>query len=329
MRRFLAAVAVGFLAVGGLALAGSASAAPAPPPPAPGELWRNFPLEPRTVTGTATTPAAPAPARPAGVGPAVIRPPESREDAQTPWILLGVGAGVLAAVAAAVLYGRRRRSRPVHAVSTGEPEPETVVTPNALTPTPARAAASVGRTGARTVERAAPSARRAEPSLVEMLSPRLHVDEEEEQTEHEREEQEEEPEKQEEQVATTNGAPAPGTCEIRWWHGRAESRFYVEGKPPLPETIESPAFRARGRSAPVRNTAAQAAHEVVVQSLVAAGWRPDGRGAQWFSHRFTSIPVGEEAEPAEAPEEPAATRRPDEQESESESKDGRNSSFVW
>lgn len=330
MRRLLAALTVGLLAVGGLSLAGSASAAPAPPPRAPGDLWRNFPLEPRTESGPVTPPPATAPqapAQPAGARPAVVGPAESSDDSQTPWVLLGIGAGVVAAIAAALLYGWRRRSDPARAVRTSEPEPESIVKPTARTPL--RAFSSAGPTAARVIEPAGPGAWRAEPSLVEMLSPRLHVEEEEEPGE--QEEQEEEREKQEEQVAATPGAPGLGTCEIRWWRGHAESRFYVEGEPPLPETIESPPFRTYGRGAPMRTSAAHAAHEVVVQSLVAAGWRPNGRGVQWFSGRFTSLPLRAEAEAADPPELSTSNQASDEQGSgsESESKDGRNSSFVW
>ena len=284
----------------------------------------------------ATAPQAPA--QPAGARPAVVRPAESSDDSQTPWVLLGIGAGVVAAIAAALLSGWRRRSevvleyrpdegivRPARAVRTSEPEPESIVKPTARTPL--RAVSSAGPTAARVIEPTAPGARRAEPSLVEMLSPRLRVEEEEEPGE--QEEQEEESEKQEEQVAATPGAPGLGTCEIRWWRGPAESRFYVEGEPPLPETIESPPFRAYGRGAPMRTSAAHSAHEVVVQSLVAAGWRPNGRGVQWFSGRFTSLPLRAEAEAADPPELSTSNQASDEQGAESESKDGRNSSFVW
>ena len=179
-----------------------------------------------------------------------------------------------------------------------------------------------------------PATQRGEPSLVEMLSPRLRLDEQPEQPEQPEPEQPEQPE-QAEQGDSAPAPPAPGTCEIRWsprWPG---SRFYVEAEPSLSEPIESLAFLARGRTAPARNIAAVAAHEVVLQGLAAAGWKPDGHGTLWFSDRFKRVQVdagAEAAEPAEAPAvavTPMPAAVPNPAEPDREKPNGRNSSFVW
>lgn len=332
MKRFLATIAVGVAAVG--VLAGAAAAGPAP---APGELWSRFPLEPRTAPRTETVPTETVPTetstpRPAAPSRQVVTPtPDSGEQSQIAWIALGIVAVAAAAAASAVIY-KRRPTTSERRVQTRKLEPVIVAQPPArpgvgtakrrrrseAPPEPARR---------RSVAPTEPATPRSEPSLVEMLSPRLHLDEQPEQAEKD---------------GSAPAPPAPGTCEIRWWRGRAESRFYGDAEPPLPVPIESPAFRARGRSAPEKNSSALAAHEVVVQGLAAAGWQPDGHGSLWFSDRFKRVQVGagaeaaEAAEPAEtparapaAPPTPAREAEPDPAAPDRPQPSGSNSSFVW
>jgi hypothetical protein len=81
-------------------------------------------------------------------------------------------------------------------------------------------------------------------------------------------------------------------CEIAVWRGYAKSRFYGRlDTPVLPgETelavAESPPFRFRGNGQPDRTEAAQAAHDALVEKLVADGWELDDPGDAWYASRF-------------------------------------------
>ncbi len=327
MERFLATIAAIVAAVG--VLAGPAAAGPAP-----GELWSRFPLEPRTETVPTETEIETSTPRPAAPSRQVVTPtPDSGEESQTAWIVLGIAAVAAAAATSAAVY-KRRRPASERPAPTRKLEPAMVVQPAAR---PGASTAKRRRRSEappepatrRSVALRDPATQRSEPSLVEMLSPRLRLDEQPEQPV--------QPE-QAEQGDSAPAPPAPGTCEIRWsprWPG---SRFYVEAEPPLSEPIESPAFLARGGTAPARNIAAVAAHEVVLQGLAAAGWKPDGHGTLWFSDRFKRVQVdagaeaAEAAEPAEAPAvavTPMPAAVPNPAEPDRGKPNGRNSSFVW
>lgn len=272
MRRPVTTIATVIVTLGVVAGATAAVQAPAP---TPGELWSEFPLEPRTEpTAEAPAPDSAPPSRTAR--PAAV----PKEETRAPWILLALGAAAAAAAGvAASVRGRHRGSSPEPAPSARSTQsPERLVRVESLdqarerkAPASARPAAPAiprATRGGQSVAVAAPSARvrppRADPSLVEVLSPRLRRDEHV---------VEAEPGIQE---------SGPLECEIRWWRGYSKSHFYVGTDPP----IESRAFRSRGAQEPDQNVAAAEAHVAFVKELVAAGWARSGRGEHWYSDRF-------------------------------------------
>jgi len=230
--------------------------------PAPGELWSEFPLEPRT----ATTPAGSAPA-PVQV---VEQPPQPQgeapgADGSAVWVFILVGAVAAGSVG---LVARHRRSR-------GRQQPGP-----ASEPKPAHA---VVRTFDRPVSDVAASdtapvvvvdrprtvvAERMSPTLIETLSPQARLAD---------------------QLEGRKSDAEPEThqvCEIACWRGYVTWQFYVESESPLDPSFSSPYFRARGKGAPEQSDNALRAHAVLVEKLVASGWEPDGYGEEWYSERF-------------------------------------------
>ncbi|HWN21359.1 MAG TPA: hypothetical protein VNP93_05265 [Gaiellaceae bacterium] len=240
--------AVLFLAA---AVAATGHAAPAPPP---GELWSEFPLEPRVETAPAAPSPDPTPRRAAGATEAGATEAGATEgEPLGRWLLLALGAA--AAMATLATVG-----------ALGVPIVRSRHEDGAIAAPPAAPAAP----GVRPMEVAVNYVRPepAEPpgqSLVEVLSPhtRLHKPEQDE-----------------------AGRPAEETCEIAWWRGYVKSQFYVQSNAPLDQVLASRLFRFRGSEEPEQTGAAAEAHRALVEELRAAGWVPDGRGEQWFSERF-------------------------------------------
>ena len=75
-------------------------------------------------------------------------------------------------------------------------------------------------------------------------------------------------------------------CEIACWRGYVTWQFYVESESPREASLASPYFRAPGKGVPEQTDVALHAHAVLVETLVAAGWEPEGYGEEWFSERF-------------------------------------------
>jgi hypothetical protein len=75
-------------------------------------------------------------------------------------------------------------------------------------------------------------------------------------------------------------------CEIAVWRGYLTWQFYVTSQSPLGASYSATSFRARGHAAPEQTDAALRSHAALVEQLIAAGWKPDGRGEHWFSDRF-------------------------------------------
>jgi hypothetical protein len=105
-------------------------------------------------------------------------------------------------------------------------------------------------------------------TLVETLSPQARLAERIEQTESEAE------------------LETHQVCEIACWRGYVTWQFYVEAESPDEAPLVSPYFRAPGKGAPEQTDVALHAHSVLVETLVAAGWEPEGYGEEWFSERF-------------------------------------------
>jgi len=154
-----------------------------------------------------------------------------------------------------------------HHARADQPDQPVVVRPVERVPRPA-VAARRSQAGADLEPHPGVSPVRAEPSFVEVLSPRTR------------------PDAPIEREAPTPEAPHSLVCEIRVWRGYRKSQFYVETGPPLDQLIESRPFRARGDGAPEQSEEAVAAYVAMVEGLVFAGWKQDGRGAHWFSDRF-------------------------------------------
>jgi hypothetical protein len=229
------------------------SAAPNPDP-----LWSEFPLQPQIQT--VPTPSTPAPA---------LQQPTTREDSgagrdeRMAGLLILVGAGLAAGVGFA---GHRRGKR---RQSDGElqPEPERAAVHTFERPAPPVAPASA--TGSVAVA-SRPRTRAATPgtTLIETLSPQARLADT-------LEERESDDELETHQV-----------CEIACWRGYVTWQFYVESESPDEAPLVSPYFRAPGKGVPEQTDVALHAHAVLVESLVAAGWEPEGYGEEWFSERF-------------------------------------------
>ncbi len=100
------------------------------------------------------------------------------------------------------------------------------------------------------------------------------------------------------------------TCEIKWWQGYLKSEFFAVGVRPGAEAYEahrSPMFRWWHRSSPPQKGRIAAAHQVLVDKLVADGWEPVGRGGPWYAQRFrrllfTSLPAYDEPSTEPSPQ---------------------------
>ena len=256
MRRATAAALV--LVATALMVPAPANAGAAPPP---GELWSEFPLEPRT----ATTPAGSAPAPVQVVErPAQPQGEASGADGQAVWIFILIGAVAAGSVG---LVARHRRSP-------GRQQPGRTSERK-----PAQAVRTVDRpvSGAAASDTAAVAdvdrprvvvAERLSPTLIQTLSPQARLAD---------------------QLEVRKSDVEPEThqvCEIACWRGYVTWQFYVKSESPLDPSLFSPYFRARGKRAPEQSDNALQAHAVLVEKLVASGWEPEGYGEDWFSERF-------------------------------------------
>jgi hypothetical protein len=86
----------------------------------------------------------------------------------------------------------------------------------------------------------------------------------------------------------------PPTCEITWSPGQAGAAFLATVEQPGagPDLIaESPSFGPPGGGPPPETPATRVAHEQLVRTLEGDGWRPVGRGGDWYSVRFRRSPT--------------------------------------
>ena len=144
-----------------------------------------------------------------------------------------------------------------------EPEPEAVRTFER--PAPAGASSERRRIG-RGCEQAPDRVRRRR--SIQTLSPQARLAERHEETESDTE------------------LETHQICEIACWRGYVTWQFYVESESPHEASLVSPYFRAPGKGVPEQTDVALHAHAVLVDTLVAAGWEPEGYGEEWFSERF-------------------------------------------
>jgi hypothetical protein len=94
-------------------------------------------------------------------------------------------------------------------------------------------------------------------------------------------------------AGSTREATVP-TCEITWSPGQAGAAFLATVDHPGegPDLIaESPAFGPPGGGPPPETPATKVAHEQLVRTLEGDGWRPVGRGGDWYSVRFRRSPT--------------------------------------
>ena len=83
--------------------------------------------------------------------------------------------------------------------------------------------------------------------------------------------------------------PPGEQCTIRWWRGYVNSDFYAvrstdeEG---LDVVATSPPFRWSKAADPPQGGKAAAAHDALVESLLADGWEPHGAPATWYGWEF-------------------------------------------
>jgi hypothetical protein len=252
MTRAIAAALV--LAASALLVPGSAIAQAAPDP---NPLWSEFPLQPLVETvPTSSTPAPPAREQPV---------PENQtvgENDRTAGFLILVGAAMAAGVG---FVGRRRFGRRQQPQGEVQPEPERAAVHTFERPVPA--GGSGGATGSVAVATRSRTRAVMPGTLIETLSPQARLADELQGAESETELETHE------------------VCEIACWRGYVTWQFYVELDPPR-EALSSPYFRAPGKGAPEQTEPALAAHAVLVEKLVAAGWEPEGYGEEWFSERF-------------------------------------------
>jgi hypothetical protein len=73
-------------------------------------------------------------------------------------------------------------------------------------------------------------------------------------------------------------------CEIACWRGYLKSDFFAHrlGRESGPEIARSPMFRRRGDAPPPQDDRIAAAHEKLVDALLAAG----GERTPWYAQRF-------------------------------------------
>jgi hypothetical protein len=82
-------------------------------------------------------------------------------------------------------------------------------------------------------------------------------------------------------------------CVIERWQGYVKSDFYARGSNAAGarEIARSPLFFSRQRDLPPDNEKALAAHGVLVEELMEAGWQPVGQPRPWYAQKFRR-PVG-------------------------------------
>jgi hypothetical protein len=77
-------------------------------------------------------------------------------------------------------------------------------------------------------------------------------------------------------------------CVIERWQGYVKSDFYARGSNAAgaQEIARSPLFFSRQRELPPDNEKALAAHRILVEGLLGAGWQPVGRPQPWYAQKF-------------------------------------------
>jgi hypothetical protein len=258
MRRATAAALV--LVATALLVLVPATAGAAPPP---GELWSEFPLEPRT----ATTPAGSTPA-PVQVVEQPAQPKGGASGADGPAVWVFILLGTVAAGSVGLVARHRRSSgRQQQPDRAGEQKPAQAVV--RTFDRPMSGAVQSDASAVTVVERPRTVVpERMSPTLIETLSPQARLAD------------------QPEGRKTDVEPETHQVCEIACWRGYVTWQFYVESESPLDPSFSSPFFRARGKGAPEQSDKALRAHAVLVEKLVASGWEPEGYGEHWFSERF-------------------------------------------
>jgi hypothetical protein len=89
-------------------------------------------------------------------------------------------------------------------------------------------------------------------------------------------------------------------CEIDYWRGYLKCDFFARSVATdgVTEVARSPLFRWFRNTPPPRDGKALAAHTVLVQRLIDAGWEPAGASGTWYAQRFRRAIFGD---PAGAP----------------------------
>lgn len=86
------------------------------------------------------------------------------------------------------------------------------------------------------------------------------------------------------------GPPEWEYCEIDWWRGYVKSNFVARATTPGDADYvvrESPMFRWRGNGIPDATPESTAAHERLIEKLLAEGWEEDGATSPaWFARSF-------------------------------------------
>jgi hypothetical protein len=88
-------------------------------------------------------------------------------------------------------------------------------------------------------------------------------------------------------------------CVIERWQGYFKSDFYARASSAAgaQEIARSPLFFSRQRDLLPNNGKALAAHRVLVEELIEAGWEPVGQPRPWYAQKFRR-PAGDIAESA-------------------------------
>jgi hypothetical protein len=226
--------------------------------PAPGELWSEFPLQPVIETVPTSSGTAPAVEQPVTREDPAVR---KDDDDRTAGFLIVVGAALAAGVG---FVGRRRvgKRRQSGDEVQSRPEPEAVRTVERPAP------AGASRSAAGSVAVASRLQTGATTTLIQTLSPQARLAE------------------RHEEMESDTELETHRICEIACWRGYVTWQFYVESASQREASLVSPFFRAPGKGVPEQTDVALHAHAVLVDTLVAAGWEPEGYGEEWFSERF-------------------------------------------
>jgi hypothetical protein len=77
-------------------------------------------------------------------------------------------------------------------------------------------------------------------------------------------------------------------CVIERWQGYVKWDFYarVSDAAGTQEIARSPLFFSRQRDLPPDNGKALAAHRILVEELLEAGWQPVGQPRPWYAQKF-------------------------------------------